>query len=122
MYLKWPALRGPQDGLTYARASVLNGCRSAHRHLTVRRRHAAALSGRPQVSPDTGSAVADRSAVAAALRVLPRRQREAVVLRYLCDLDVAEISAILRIGPSTVRSTVSRGLAALATALGEDGR
>ncbi|MGO8886472.1 MAG: sigma factor-like helix-turn-helix DNA-binding protein [Streptosporangiaceae bacterium] len=59
---------------------------------------------------------------AAALRMLPPRQREVLILRYYCDLDVAEIAATLQIGPSAVRSTLSRGLAALAVAVGEDQR
>jgi DNA-directed RNA polymerase specialized sigma24 family protein len=36
------------------------------------------------------------------------------VLRYYLDLDVAEIAATLAIAPSAVRSTATRGLAALA--------
>jgi DNA-directed RNA polymerase specialized sigma24 family protein len=58
---------------------------------------------------------------AAALRMLPPRQREVLILRYYCS-DVAEIAATLQIGPSAVRSTLSRGLAALAVAVGEDQR
>ena len=60
--------------------------------------------------------------LATALRGLPRRQREVIVLRYYCDLDAGEIAAVLRIGPSAVRSTMSRGLAALALAMGEEDR
>jgi DNA-directed RNA polymerase specialized sigma24 family protein len=45
-----------------------------------------------------------------------------VVLRYYCDLDADEIAAILKIGSSAVRSTMSRGLTALALAVGEDAR
>jgi RNA polymerase sigma factor (sigma-70 family) len=58
--------------------------------------------------------------MAAALRLLPRRQREVLVLRYYLDLDVAEIADTLRISPSAVRATNTRGLAALAKELGED--
>jgi DNA-directed RNA polymerase specialized sigma24 family protein len=36
------------------------------------------------------------------------------------DLDTAEIAAVLRISQSAVRSTTSRGLAALARTLGEE--
>jgi DNA-directed RNA polymerase specialized sigma24 family protein len=39
---------------------------------------------------------------------------EVLVLRYYLDLDVAEIAATLAIAPSAVRSTATRGLAALA--------
>ena len=71
-------------------------------------------------APDAMSAADDRGRLAAALRLLPRRQREVLVLRYYLDLDVAEIAATLRITPSAVRSTNTRGLAALARALRED--
>jgi DNA-directed RNA polymerase specialized sigma24 family protein len=43
-----------------------------------------------------------------------------LVLRYYLDLGVAEISRTLRITPSAVRATNSRGLAALARLLGEE--
>ena len=41
------------------------------------------------------------------------------MLRYYLDLDVAEIADTLRIAPSSVRAANTRGLAALARALGE---
>jgi len=120
LHRRWPALRTSAGGLAYARTSVLNGCRSAHRRAAVGRRHVAVLAGGLVETTDTESAAADRGQLAAALRALPSRQREVVVLRYFCDLDVAEISDMLRIGPSAVRSSMSRGLASLARALGEE--
>jgi RNA polymerase sigma factor (sigma-70 family) len=65
------------------------------------------------------SAAADRGEMVAALRRLPRRQREVLVLRYYLDLDVTEIAATLRISPGAVRSTAARGLARLAQELQE---
>ena len=122
MHRRWPSLRNGISGLAYARAGVLNGCRSVHRRNAVRRKHAASLAELPGSGPDAASATADRDVLATALRGLPRRQREVIVLRYYCDLDVSEIAAMLRIGPSAVRSTMSRGLAALALAVREDAR
>jgi RNA polymerase sigma-70 factor (sigma-E family) len=122
LHRRWPVFRNSGSGLAYVRASVLNGCRSAHRRAVVRRRHVIKLAGGLTDTEDAESMAADRGELAAALATLPRRQREVIVLRYYCDLDVAEISATLGIGPSSVRSTVSRGLAALACTLGEDTR
>lgn len=122
MHRRWPSLRNGISGLAYARAGVLNGCRSVHRRNAVRRKHAASLGELPGSGPDAAGAAADRDVLATALRRLPRRQREVIVLRYYCDLDAAEIGALLRIGPSAVRSTMSRGLAALALTMGEDAR
>jgi RNA polymerase sigma-70 factor (sigma-E family) len=117
----WHGLRRPSSGLAYVRSSVLNICRSAHRRSAVARKHAPRLADRPGTAvPDAMSAADDRGQLAAALRRLPRRQREVLVLRYYLDLDVAEIAATLRITPSAVRSTNTRGLAALARTLRED--
>jgi RNA polymerase sigma-70 factor (ECF subfamily) len=62
--------------------------------------------------------VGARLDVDAALARVPEEFRAAVVLRDLCDLDYAEIAAVLDIPPGTVRSRIARGRAALAAALG----
>ncbi|HVM39476.1 MAG TPA: sigma-70 family RNA polymerase sigma factor, partial [Acidimicrobiia bacterium] len=54
--------------------------------------------------------VALRLALAAALRGLPRRQREAVSLRYLADLSEQEVAAALGVAPGSVKTHVHRGL------------
>ncbi len=101
---------------------MLNGCRSAHRRAAVARKHSPELAGTLAAAPDAGSGTDDRAELEGALRLLPHRQREVLVLRYYLDLDVAEIAGLLRIVPSAVRSNCSRGLAALASALREDQR
>jgi RNA polymerase sigma-70 factor (sigma-E family) len=117
----WHRLRRPASGLAYVRSSVLNGCRAAHRRAAVVRRYAPRLAGPPETAGlDQQSATDDRGELAAALRMLPRRQREVLVLRYYLDLDVAQIAVTLGITPSSVRSTNARGLAALARKLRED--
>ncbi len=62
--------------------------------------------------------VAARLDVDAALRELPEDFRVAVVLRDLCDLDYAEIAAVLDAPPGTVRSRIARGRAILVERLG----
>jgi RNA polymerase sigma-70 factor (sigma-E family) len=115
----WHGLRQPSSGLAYVRSSVLNGCRSAHRRAAVARKHAPRLAEPSPDGPDAASAADDRGELAGALRRLPRRQREVLVLRYYLDLDVAEIAVTLRIAPSSVRAANARGLASLARVLGE---
>jgi RNA polymerase sigma factor (sigma-70 family) len=114
----WHGLREPSNGLAYVRSSVLNGCRSVHRRAAVARKHAPELAGMRVADADAGSAADDRAELEAALRLLPYRQREVLVLRYYLDLDIAEIADLLRIAPSAVRSSCSRGLAALAADYG----
>ena len=114
----------PRDPLPYVRAAVLNGCRSALRRRGIARRvtlvHRA--SQREETLASAESEVIqseERRAVLAALARLPRRRREVLVLRYYLGLSEAEIAAVLRISPGTVKSTAARGLAALARDLGE---
>ena len=119
LHRRWHRLRDEASILAYARSSVLNGCRGVHRRGAVARRYSPVLAA-GETQADAAAAAAEHDAMMAALRSLPRRQREVLVLRYYADLDVGEISATLGIGPSAVRSTATRGLAALARAIRED--
>jgi RNA polymerase sigma factor (sigma-70 family) len=62
---------------------------------------------------DIGDTVALRVAVAVALRALPRRQREVIVLRYFVGLPDCDVAGALGIAEGTVRTHVRRGLGAL---------
>lgn len=62
---------------------------------------------------DLEDGTALRIALAAALAKLPRRQREAIALRYLSDLSEAETALALGIGVGSVKTHTHRGLAAL---------
>jgi RNA polymerase sigma factor (sigma-70 family) len=61
----------------------------------------------------------ERREVMRAVRGLPGRQREALVLRYYLDLADDQNAAVMGIGTSTVRSTLHRALKALGHALKE---
>lgn len=88
----------------YLRTSVVNACRSVHRHRVVVDR---------TVIPAPGPVVDQPDELADALRQLPWRQQAALVLRYHLDLPESEIAAALGCRPSTVRSLVKRGLSTL---------
>jgi RNA polymerase sigma factor (sigma-70 family) len=62
----------------------------------------------------------EHAEVLAALRRLPGRQREAVVLRYCLGLPEDEVAQVMNVSRGTVKSTSHRGLAALAKILKED--
>lgn len=64
-----------------------------------------------------GSPVETRLDLAAALKTLPARQREAVVLHYLADLPVAGVAEAMRTSEGTVKSHLARGRQALAARL-----
>ncbi len=98
---------------------ALNLSRSALRRLRSERRAKARMRGSAwSEDPATG---AGRSVdLERALASLPRRQREAVVLRYYLQLDTREVAAALKVSEGTVKSTLFRARAALADALGVD--
>ncbi len=117
MHSSWHRIRDPQSAAGYLRTTVVNLARSRLRHRQVVRRHA------PAPLPDLPSAeqgALDRlehDRVVAALRTLPGRQRECLVLRYYGDLSEAQIAEAMRISTGAVKSHASRGMAALRAAL-----
>ena len=115
---KHDTLRDPDAALAYVRAIVCNLTRNRHRHLRVVRLRTP--TGRHEDSSEQAVILReDQREVLAALAGLPPRRREAIVLRYWLDLSEREIAEAMGISPGTVKSNVSRGLAALAAALGE---
>lgn len=59
----------------------------------------------------------ERADLVAALRRLPRRQREVAVLLYVADLPVASVAAALGCSPGTVKQHASRARDALRASL-----
>jgi RNA polymerase sigma-70 factor (sigma-E family) len=117
------AVREPERAPAYLRSAVLNGARSVRRRRDPgpRLRIVAATALGPE-QPDAAAGRHDEEAVVlAALRSLPQRQQEVLVLRYWLDLPEHEIAATLGIGGGTVKTHARRGLAALAARL-EDHR
>lgn len=64
--------------------------------------------------------VALRVTLAVALRRLPKRQREAIALRYLAGLSEAEVAEALHVSVGSVKTHVHRGVQRLRARLGED--
>jgi len=113
LYRRWDRLADPGSALPYVRSSVLNGCRTALRRRALGRRVT-------EYQPPSGSAEAavlsreEREEVMRAVRQLPDRQREALVLHFYLDLPEPEIARVMGIRPGTVRSaTTHRALKAL---------
>jgi RNA polymerase sigma-70 factor (sigma-E family) len=117
MHRGWHRLRDEDNALAYLRQAVVNRARSVLRHRVIVERNA------PKALPDLPSAedgaisMFERSAVIAALRDLPGRQREALILRYYADLSEAEIAAAMGISKGSVKSHTARGMTALRAAL-----
>jgi RNA polymerase sigma factor (sigma-70 family) len=86
-------LSDPDRAVAYLRASVLNGCRSVLR--SRKRARLRKVTHDPAVWSAEAAALAgeERREVLRAVAVLPRRQREVLVLRYFLDLTDNEIAA-----------------------------
>ena len=120
MHDGWRRLRDNDKALSYLRQSVVNRSRSVLRHRVVVDRNA------PKPPPDMPSAeqgaitLLERSAVVTALRTLPPRQREALVLRFYGDLSEAQIAAAMGISKGAVKSHTARAMTALRSVLERD--
>jgi RNA polymerase sigma-70 factor (sigma-E family) len=102
-------LHDPSKAAAYLRRTVVNLLRSRWRHVVAARRHA--WVHRRETAEDAD--ISTMIVVQAALRELPRRQREAVTLRYLLDLSEAQTAEAMGVSVGTVKSSAARGLAAL---------
>jgi len=104
-HVRWLRLRERPEGWIVTVATNL----SIDRHR--RRRRLTSLVMEPLTLVDVHQA--ERIDLARALRRLPRRQREVVVLRYLADWSESDVAAALGVSAGAVKSHASRGLAAL---------
>ena len=118
-YCRWGRLRDPDLALAYLRTCVVNVTRSRFRRLRVARRHVPEHVAYAASAEDLAMERGDRADVVAALRRLPARQREVLVLRYYGRLSEAAIAEMLGISAGSVKQHASRGIAALGRALGE---
>jgi RNA polymerase sigma factor (sigma-70 family) len=100
----------------YLRAVVANLCRSWVRRAVLARRHgdratdsASNLAG-PEEASERDAA---RSEVRRALMRLPRRQREAVVLRFYGEMTEGDIAAVMGVSVGSVKTHLHRATTAL---------
>ncbi|MGH3067050.1 MAG: SigE family RNA polymerase sigma factor [Streptosporangiaceae bacterium] len=121
LYRRWGQLADPDKALSYTRAATLNGCRSELRHRIRAQRRGGPVPEAADVASAEQAALLgeEHRQVLSALRRLPDRQREALVLRFYLDLTEPEIATSMGVSPGTVKSTTSRGLAALGRLLEE---
>lgn len=112
--------RALDDPLAYLRLAVVNRSRSA-----LRRRRTARLFVLPRsetVEPADAAHLRDEAHehMLRAVRRLPARQREVIVLRFYEDMSVPEVAQLLGISAGAVASSAHRGLSRLTTVLEED--
>ncbi len=122
LYRRWPSMADHERALGYLRVSVVNGCRGAYRGRSRLDRYLR-LAVKPDdiVSAEESALIGEANReVLAALRALPARQREAVVLRYYLGLTEQLTAQAMSVSVGTVKSATSRGRAALARMLKEE--
>jgi RNA polymerase sigma-70 factor (sigma-E family) len=105
-WANWPKVRRLDQPGAWVLRTAVNADISWWR----RRRRELAVPDVPDSSIDQPG---DPTDLVAAIRALPPRQREVVVLRYLLDLDTAATATSLGISTGTVRATLHHALAAL---------
>jgi len=113
--MRWPRLRSYDVPEAWVRRVAMN--LAADRARSLRRQTRALMRLGPP--PAVPSVSVETLALVEALRTLPVRRRQAVVLHYLADLSVAEIAQALAVPSGTVKSLLARGRRALAAKLGE---
>lgn len=109
LYERWPRVRGVEHVDAYVHKMLLRQFLAERRRPWSRIRLGATV---PE-TPVRERADDDRPILVAALRRLPPRQRAVLVLRFLYDLPVGEVAAMLGCGEGTVKSQTSRGLATM---------
>jgi RNA polymerase sigma-70 factor (sigma-E family) len=120
LHERWGRLRDPQRAVAYLRQSVVNRARSALRHRSVVDRFLR-RQPEPTTVPSAEATAIDaheHAVVLSAVRLLPTRQREALVLRYYLDLSEAQTAEAMGLSEGAVKSHTFRALTALRRHLG----
>jgi RNA polymerase sigma-70 factor (sigma-E family) len=106
-------IRDPAAATGYLRAIVLNLARDHNRRGLMSLRHQPPAEPEPASVEDQVSYRDEARRMVAALRSLPRRQRDCLVLRYYLDLSIAEVATTLGLSANSVKTHLQRGLRTL---------
>lgn len=113
---QWRQVRDFDAPATWLLTVAMNLARSHLRRRLAARRAAVRMG--PLDTAVEPPAVADHVAVRDAVAELPRRDREVVVLRYFCDLDVASTAAVLGLSETNVGTITHRAIQQLRASSG----
>jgi RNA polymerase sigma factor (sigma-70 family) len=111
-------ISAPEKAAAYLRSIVLNLCRDHNRRGLVSLRHHLPADEVQSTFEDEVVLRDDQREVIDALRRLPLRQRDCVVLRYYYELGIPEIAETLGVSANSVKTHLKRGMAALGRILG----
>jgi RNA polymerase sigma-70 factor (sigma-E family) len=111
-------LRSGTSFEAYLRRTIVNLTKNTWRRRSVERAHSAHAQPELRDVESVDGPVVERVVVLRTLRSLPERQRTAIVLRFYEDLPEGDIASIMRCPTGTVRSLISRGVAAMREQIG----
>lgn len=112
-YAGWSRVRDQAGPITYVRRAVVNLAKGGLRRRQVARRNPVDAIPDDPSAESSAMASSEQQAVAEAVRLLPERQRQCVVLRYFLDCSTAETAATLGISNGAVKTHLHRALASL---------
>jgi RNA polymerase sigma-70 factor (sigma-E family) len=114
LYLRWPRMHDVRNLDAYVHTMVVRAVLSDRRRFWARvQLWGAPPDDAPAAGPGDDAGVEQRVVLRQALRALPEGQRTVLVLRFLCDLPVEEVAAVLGRSEGTVKSQTSHGLKSL---------
>ena len=106
-------IEDPAKAPAYLRSIVLNLARDSNRRGLVSMRHHLPLDDHVASVEDHITLREDQQRVIDALRDLPHRQRQCLVLRYYDELGIDDIAESVGCSRNSVKTHLQRGLAAL---------
>lgn len=105
----WQSFQGQSQLQTWVTAIVLNRCRNWHR--TQNRspdRASVVVEELTDDRPPSGASLEDRESLRQALRSLNDKERELIVLRYLEEMDLEEMSRLTQVRRNTLEVRLHR--------------
>jgi RNA polymerase sigma factor (sigma-70 family) len=103
-------IQDPAKSPAYLRSIVCNLARDHNRRGLVSLRHHLPLDEARAATEDVLDVGDDEQAVLDALRTLPDRQRQCLVLRYYEEFDIDAIAATLDVSRNSVKTHLTRGM------------
>ena len=117
MHSRWRRLCDSDKALSYLQRSVVNRSRSVRRHRVVADRNAPEHPADMRNAEHGATVLLERPAVVAAMRALPPRQREALVLRYYGEMSEAQAASVMGISRGSVKTHTAAAMTALRSIL-----
>ena len=114
-------IQDPDRAAAYLRSIVLNLARDHNRRGLLSLRHQLPFDDVQASTEDRLELQDDQRRLLDALRDLPPRQRDCLVLRYYHELGIDDIASTLGLSRNSVKTHLQRGLAAMERRLEPDG-